>query len=255
MRIGAMNDPWNDLEKEILWISGAGFEFIDLAVEPPYGVLSHTMRIKELLQEKDLDVIGHIDPHIPHAHRHRQIREASLEIIKRSLDQLSRVGARKVTVHPDYPSYQQTDEDMIKLHIDSLNQMVPIAESMGLTLMLENFIAPFDWPGTFVKILESVPKLEVHLDVGHANLCPECGRLEDFFEVLADRIIHLHLSDNKGNDDDHLPLGAGVIDWEWVARTLKQYNYDGSVTLEVFTQNREYLITSFNLWRDIWKRT
>ena len=58
MRIGAMNDPWNDLEKEILWISGAGFQFIDLAVEPPRGVLSHTMRIKELLQEKDLDVIS-----------------------------------------------------------------------------------------------------------------------------------------------------------------------------------------------------
>jgi sugar phosphate isomerase/epimerase len=250
-----MNDPWNDLEKEIHWIAGAGFEFIDLAVEPPRGKLSHTMRIKKLLEQKNLGVVGHIDPYIPHAHRHRDIREASFDIIKRSLDQLSRVGAEKVTIHPDYPTYQISDEELLKLHVESLNRIIPSAESMGLTVMLENFVTPFDWPGTFVNILESVPNLSVHLDVGHANLCPEGNRLEEFFEVLADRVIHLHLSDNRGQDDDHLPLGAGNIDWEWVARILKRYKYDGTVTLEVFTQNREYLVTSLNIWREVWLRT
>jgi hypothetical protein len=44
-----------------------------------------------------------------------------------------------------------------------------------------------------------------------------------------------------GGDDLHLPLGAGLIDIPRCIRALQEIDYDGSITLEVFTPNREYL--------------
>jgi sugar phosphate isomerase/epimerase len=63
----------------------------------------------------------------------------------------------------------------------------------------------------------------------------------------------VHVSDNRGGEGDlHLPLGAGNIDWRSAIRALKRAGYDGTVTLEVFSREREYLRASKRLWQDWW---
>jgi L-ribulose-5-phosphate 3-epimerase UlaE len=52
---------------------------------------------------------------------------------------------------------------------------------------------------------------------------------------LSDRLLHVHLSDNKGKSDDHLAIGAGTIDWKKELRLLKASGYDDTITLEIFT--------------------
>ena len=44
----------------------------------------------------------------------------------------------------------------------------------------------------------------IALDLGHANLE---GQIEPFFKLLADKIVHIHASDNDGYDDQHLGIG------------------------------------------------
>jgi len=70
------------------------------------------------------------------------------------------------------------------------------------------------------------------MDIGHANLE---GHIESFFNLLADKIVHIHASDNDGSDDQHLGIGYGKIDYEWVAQTLKKIGYDKSVIIESIT--------------------
>jgi sugar phosphate isomerase/epimerase len=41
-----------------------------------------------------------------------------------------------------------------------------------------------------------------------------------FIDSLGHRLGHLHLSDNKGERDDHLPLGSGTIDFKRPLRAL-----------------------------------
>jgi sugar phosphate isomerase/epimerase len=48
------------------------------------------------------------------------------------------------------------------------------------------------------------------------------------------RVHHFHFSDNFGQDDDHLKLGAGNIKWERIIKFLKNKGYDGTITVEVF---------------------
>ena len=39
----------------------------------------------------------------------------------------------------------------------------------------------------------------------------------------ADRISHVHIHDNMGKKDEHLPLGKGTIDWKLVMEKLSDY--------------------------------
>jgi len=54
--------------------------------------------------------------------------------------------------------------------------------------------------------------MKVLLDVGHANIGQKKNLVESFFKGFSGKIVHLHLSDNKGKDDDHLPIGVGYVD-------------------------------------------
>ncbi len=71
----------------------------------------------------------------------------------------------------------------------------------------------------------------VCLDIGHANYSDT--PIEAWFDQLGDRIAYLHLSDNMGKFDDHLPLGDGAIDWKMTDHLWHQLNRKMPITLEV----------------------
>jgi sugar phosphate isomerase/epimerase len=107
-----------------------------------------------------------------------------------------------------------------------------MAESHGLTLVIENFTAPFDRVSTFNKILAAVPGLKLHLDYGHANFGFDNYGI--FCRELGEHIRHVHFSDNRSRSDDHMPLGVGTVSWKNAVDLLKATGYDGTITLEIF---------------------
>ncbi len=50
---------------------------------------------------------------------------------------------------------------------------------------------------------------------------------------LADRIDYIHVSDNRGQKVEHLPVGEGNIHWEQFFETLDKINYKGSFGLDI----------------------
>ena len=73
-------------------------------------------------------------------------------------------------------------------------------------------------------------RIGVCLDIGHIHYSrtPVC----QWFDQLGEWIRYLHLSDNMGEFDDHLPLGKGTIDWEQVNVLWKALGKDIPITLE-----------------------
>ena len=57
--------------------------------------------------------------------------------------------------------------------------------------------------------------------------------IEKWFDELGEYIQYMHLSDNMGKFDDHLPIGSGNIDWEKVNGLWKSLGRDMPATLEV----------------------
>jgi sugar phosphate isomerase/epimerase len=56
------------------------------------------------------------------------------------------------------------------------------------------------------------------------------GLVEDFLPHLH-RAHHIHIHDNHGQSDEHLPLGAGTINWEKVGREIAA-RYSGTIVIE-----------------------
>lgn len=106
-----------------------------------------------------------------------------------------------------------------------------------------------------VEILDQVPLLRFHLDSGHAKLERGYDRWEEYLNRLGSKLLHVHLSENDGTADQHLPLGAvpdGSTDWPKHIEKLKASGYDGTITLEVFAPQKEYLLVSRDLLRTWW---
>ena len=40
---------------------------------------------------------------------------------------------------------------------------------------------------------------------------------------LKPRLVNLHVHDNRGETDEHLPVGRGTIDFPWLLRSLSGY--------------------------------
>ncbi|MBW1946273.1 MAG: sugar phosphate isomerase/epimerase, partial [Deltaproteobacteria bacterium] len=75
-----------------------------------------------------------------------------------------------------------------------------------------------------------------------------------FLERWANRIEHVHLSENTGKADQHLPLGVGTVPLEGIVRELKRTGYGGRFTVEVFSPDRDYLKLSLPKARNLWTR-
>ncbi|MEM3882862.1 MAG: sugar phosphate isomerase/epimerase, partial [Candidatus Methanomethyliaceae archaeon] len=109
------------------------------------------------------------------------------------------------------------------LNLYSLEKIVSYGEKIGLKVAIENM--PANTPcllqraEEFFTLMENGLPIYIALDVGHANTT---SQLEAFLSKLNDRIIHLHLHDNYGKDDEHRIIGDGTVNWSLLRERIRQ---------------------------------
>ncbi len=254
MKIGVMNHPARPVYDEVISFGKARFDFVDLTIEGPnaFNISSEIMR--PILDRYRLIVIGHTDPCLPWAYPITDVRKACLRELERCAGIFSGLGAKIMNIHPCYFCPPAMKPTLVELNIKALKPIVEMAASHGLTVVLENYKAPFDRVSTFNLMLAEVPGLKVHLDFGHANMGAD--NHEVFCRQLGKYIQHVHFSDNRSTADHHMPLGVGNINWKNAIKSLKAIGYDGAITLEVFcddpTMLFQYLDLSRRLVLDLW---
>ena len=259
MQIGVMNHPARNPLEEIEWIGRHAFDFVDFTLEPPAADPDQidADKIRALLDRHQLGVVAHTAWFIPLASPFARLREASLGEFRRSLKAAHQLGAKVMNVHYSKPTSFVSKEHVIAWHVEVLSRLCQEAAGVGITIALEHVaFGGSEQLENLVAILESVPLLRFHLDSGHAKLERSYDRWDEYLERLGPKLLHVHLSDNDGTADQHLPLGASrqkTTDWPHQVKKLKAVGYDGTVTLEVFTSQREYLLLSRDLLRTWWK--
>jgi sugar phosphate isomerase/epimerase len=258
MLVGAMNFPGRSVAKEIHRISEDGFDFVDLTLEPPAAWLPDGREVGRLMSDLGLRAVGHTPWHLPIGSPFPALRQQAIELLERAFDVFVDAGVGLVNVHPDPRAPLHAPDHVRKLNADSVGALARAAAERGLRLMVENIDRTFSTPGEMAPLFDAAPEAGLHLDVGHANLRlgpGEPNRTPAFVDAYASRLVHVHVSDNRGGPDDlHLPLGAGLIDWRDAIRALKEGGYDGTVTLEVFSREREHLRSSRRLWLEWWSQ-
>lgn len=258
MLYGAMNFPVLPVLDEINAFAELGFDFLELAMDQPEAhysqVSANQAAITKALESRGMGIICHLPTFVSSADLTDSIRRASVTEMKRSLSVAADLGAPKVVMHPPMISGMgaYVPERTRAYAFDFLSEMVALSETLGVTICLENMMPRNNFgvePLELETIFRQFPSLQLTLDTGHANL-GERGhmRLHELVAQCGDRIGHLHLSDNRGIYDEHLPLGHGSIDFNLLAESLNGLGYDGTVTLEIFDENRKLLAESREFW-------
>jgi sugar phosphate isomerase/epimerase len=179
------------------------------------------------------------------------MRQAAVACVTETFDLFTRLDVHRVNVHIVACPHLFRHTDCVRWNGESFAQLAERAAPYGLQIMVEHPPSARFSLDDIGTILAADARLGFHLDVGHAHV----GRLDlqDILERLGTRLVHVHMSDNRGHADEHLPLGAGTIDWTTVVRQLKQSGYDDTITLEVFSSDRDYLLSSAQKVRAWWQ--
>ena len=254
MLYGAMNFPVSPLVTEIETFAQMGFDYLELAMDPPmahYSILSRDMDvIKQRLNDNGLGLLCHLPTFVLTADLTEKIRRASVDEMVQSLEVAAELGAKKVVLHPSMvfgmgAFVMGTVKDYF---YEFLAEMVAAASQLKLTICLENMM-PRNLlgvePADFEEIFEMYPTLQMTLDTGHANIGdPAASRLWELVERFGNSLGHIHISDNLGKRDDHLAVGQGTVDFSTLISRLVELGYDDTITLEIFDHNRRMLTES-----------
>ncbi len=264
MLYGAMNFPVKPILSELAKIAHMGFDYLELAMDPPEAHYSRVLQLKKPLSDAlkchDLKLVCHMPTFVYTADLAEDIRAASLKEMLGSLETAADLGAVKVVLHPSIISGMGAFvlETSKQNAMESLGVIHDRAAELGIPLCLENMFPRYNSffdAEDFKKVFQRFPGLKMTLDTGHANIGDSEGnRVYQLIELFKDRIAHIHLSDNAGKRDDHLPVGKGSINFVRLAKILKEIRYNDTVTLEIFSEDPNDLIESRKAFDLIWKR-
>lgn len=259
MILGAMNNPNKPPAKEIARFGELGFAYVDLTAEAPQAtpelLLKHEKQIRDALSTSKMKVVGHTPWFFEISHPYESIRKAVMAEMKASISACAKFGAEKVGIHPDPMSFLHASrEKFLSDYTNSVAELNSHAKELGVTLLIETYEDRFLRPDELEKIFLRLPDARFTLDIGHAFLNGGDASIDRSVKRFADRLLHVHASDNNGDKDLHLPIGAGKINWDKAVKALKAAGYDGTVTLEIFSPDTEYLAIGKRKFEEIWRR-
>lgn len=262
MKYGAMNFPVKPILKEIEEIGSLGFDFLELTMDPPEAtpekILEQKKSIQELLKHYHMDLIAHLPTFLLTSDLYESLRAVSLRENFKALEAAAELGIKKAVLHPGYITGlgKFLLDKAKKYGMQSIEGIIKKAAPLGIRLCLENMFPQTHFlfhPKEFQEIFEVFPELHLTLDIGHAHIGGERNRAIEFIQNYGDRIGHIHANDNFGKEDNHLPIGAGIIDFERIIKALKGISYNDTLTLEVFSKDRDYLRISREKIKKMWE--
>lgn len=170
------------------------------------------------------------------------IKELSIKRYLQSLDVAKVIGAKTVVYHTGceatikHRGFQQMySEDSItfwKQYISAYENSNIIAVQENVS---ENTFEPVQ------KIINAVNSdfLKASLDVGHVNVHSD-RKVTQWIEGYGQNLKHMHFHNNFGDDDSHLSLLKGTLDFDEIIAKIKKLELNPVIVLEIFTENDLY---------------
>lgn len=257
MKLGAQNNPRLDLLDEIKWVQQNELDLIDIVFDAPHAALETTKwkGVRHALDDTKLDVICRAPTYLPLNNPSPLVRQAALDELRRAVDAAKILGAQICTIPfcgwPDYFS----EKDGYAFTQQMLSILIKHGADRNVRIALENSPRNQHQLKYFREIFHRQPDLHLSYDIGNGNVqtaAPSTTR--DYLFALTGHLAHVRISDNDGTTGSHLPIGApasGAIDLLRELRTLRSFQYDGSITVDV-AGDRRWLLGSVTLIREMW---
>jgi sugar phosphate isomerase/epimerase len=218
-----------DIEFEAHIFKSAGYDYAELGLGLPIGPL-------DVFKDK-LKTLRNILPlysgHLPGCYNKEE-----RETCEKYIEILSDKGIKLFIIHL-YAQNLPTNENL-EFKIKSLQDLADFAKEKDSILALENTEEDIM---TLKKVFDRIPTIDFCLDIGHANLVPIGSKAVDLINQFGKLLKHIHMHDNIGGDsekhDIHLPIGEGNINFKPIFERLKEINYSGNITIELYKPDFE----------------
>jgi len=166
---------------------------------------------------------GGLDPRVIEVTRYR---------FSQVMDLAEKVHPSQVLFHPGFDNWRFAfrEELWIENSLKIWSELLDRAARSRTRILLENVFDPT--PDHLRKLRDRLGGgLGFCLDTGHLNLFSEVA-LVQWLDVFGDELLELHLHDNDGCRDLHLPVGEGNFDFAALCRHVESKELEPVVVLE-----------------------
>ncbi|MDQ3662065.1 MAG: sugar phosphate isomerase/epimerase [Actinomycetota bacterium] len=214
-----------DFERALDLIAEAGFTSIELMItrdprtQEPESCL-------ELVAQRGLRVAA---VHGPFLMLNRSVWGLRAEPkLERGIELCRALGVSIYVVHPPYPLEGSFARWLARTPSHPPDVKVAV-ETMYPKWVGERRLQAYRWLKPHELVAHSP---SVVMDTSHLALARE--DILEAFEVLLPRLVHIHLSDQAGdNKDGHLSIGDGMLPIDRLLKEVARSTYSGSIALEL----------------------
>lgn len=176
----------------------------------------------------------------------RQIRMISEKRVDLSMEIAHKLSCDKVIFHTNFiPGFIPGFYIKAWVEKNAAYYRKICAAYPEMTVCVENMF-DFD-PDMITRLAEEMADVDnfgVCFDIAHINV--HDGKCDDWASRLSKHIKHLHINDNDGVADLHLPVGDGNVDWEDFFGVMDEYDISTGLLIEVralddFEKSMKYL--------------
>ena len=175
-------------------------------------------------------------------------RPAMIARLKLVLEICRYMKVETVTIHLGNnhfePAWNYSEDVHIGWMKETLSELLPVAEKLGLTICIENSWFSVNTPDVINALKAEFPTdaLGICYDSGHANIMDNGRKYatgnawrgwkaagkdlpvweDQALEKMLPDVVNCHLHDNSGWSDAHALPGSGCIDWKHIITLLKK---------------------------------
>jgi sugar phosphate isomerase/epimerase len=165
------------------------------------------------------------------------------EGIRRSITIAAMMGAKWIVGHPA-TAWGETNmpRASLKANREYFAPHIELGAKLGIGIAIENMADFPDWPypRAYCATAEELCELTDSFNTDYVGICWDFGHANLMYRdqnpcliAIGKRLKALHVHDNKGVYDDHLPVFFGNIVWEPLIQTLTEIGYEGEFSFEV----------------------
>lgn len=166
------------------------------------------------------------------------IRQATYQRMSQALHFAGRLNAHLMVIHPgvDKWRYPKLEQTWLTLAKEFFVPLLDQAAICNCRLALENIYE--ETPETLVQLVGGLDSQWFGhcFDAGHWHLFGKIP-MATWLQEVGPRLFHVHLHDNGGLADEHLPVGDGKVDFEPLREYLEKMPVPPSMTLEAHSMD------------------
>jgi sugar phosphate isomerase/epimerase len=227
-------------------IAGAGFEGLEIFCSRSHFEYSSKTEARAMAGALEANRLQLVSLHAPTSRDVSAMRESGMPLSICEVERVRRIEAmdelkRVIDVADDLPylrlilhmggSRETADPRKRDAAFSTLEHLILHAHHAGITICVENTTSEMGNPSYLRAFVDEtrLTGLRFNFDIGHAHLSdfPEGERIEKSFSPLRELATSVHLHDNHGEKDEHLPPYDGTIDWPSAIKTLQSAPHAG----------------------------